>query len=228
MLTIEDIRVAQGGFEICADWAPQGPGIIALIGPSGAGKSTLLSAVGGFLTPETGRIVWDGQDITAHTPGQRPTATLFQDNNLFPHLTVSQNIALALHGQRLAKQETARRVEKVLHSVGLDGMEGRKPAQLSGGQQGRAALARVLLQDRPIVLLDEPFSALGPALKAEMLDLVKEKLGRRLVLMVTHDPSDAKRIADRVSVVADHTATSPQPTLSVFENPPDALRSYLG
>ncbi|RYG91263.1 ATP-binding cassette domain-containing protein [Loktanella sp. IMCC34160] len=228
MLRLEGLRVEQGSFAIGAHWPEQAPGIIALIGPSGAGKSTLISAIGGFLPATAGRILWNGQDITGLAPGQRPTATLFQDNNLFPHLTIAQNIALALRRRGMSTADQKARIAEGLAQVDLAGLGDRKPAQLSGGQQSRAALARVLLQDRPVVLLDEPFAALGPALKAEMLDLVKRVLSDRLVLMITHDPQDAARIADRVSVVADGEATSPEPTQGILQNPPDSLRAYLG
>ena len=109
-------------------------------------------------------------------------------------------------------------------------MGGRKPGQLSGGQIGRAALARALLRARPILLLDEPFAALGPALKAEMLDLVAETADQSgaTVLMVTHDPADALRFADLAVLVADGVASPPQPTAALFADPPPALRAYLG
>ena len=112
----------------------------------------------------------------------------------------------------------------------LSGMGGRKPSQLSGGQIGRAALARALLRARPILLLDEPFAALGPALKAEMLDLVTETANETgaTVLMVTHDPADARRFAEATVLVANGVAAAPQPTTDLFANPPAALREYLG
>ena len=121
-------------------------------------------------------------------------------------------------------------VTAALSQVGLADLGTRKPATLSGGQQARAALARALLQDRPLVLLDEPFSALGPALKAEMLDLVRDTLAAagRTVLMVTHDPADALRIADEILFVADGTVTGPHPTRELLDNPPPALSAYLG
>ncbi|KIC20016.1 ATP-binding cassette domain-containing protein, partial [Leisingera sp. ANG-S3] len=123
-----------------------------------------------------------------------------------------------------------RQVEAALARVGLGGMGARKPAALSGGQQSRVALARVLVQGRDILLLDEPFAALGPALKAEMLDLVAE-LAREsgaTVLMVSHDPNDARRIADQVVLVAEGRAHEPQATAELLNNPPPALKAYLG
>ncbi|WP_296424691.1 ATP-binding cassette domain-containing protein [Yoonia sp.] len=230
MLTCDGLRLAQDDFALRADLRLPKGRVTALIGPSGAGKSTLLSALAGFLAPVAGHIAWDGVDLTDLSPGARPISILFQDNNLFPHLTVAQNVGLALRPTlRLSNTEKAQ-VAAVLDAVGLTGLGGRKPGALSGGQQSRAALARVLLGDRPVVLLDEPFAALGPGLKAEMLDLVRLKLAgpERLVVMVTHDPDDAKRIADDVVVVADGHAAAPVATAALFDHPPQALADYLG
>lgn len=203
---------------------------VALIGPSGAGKSTLLGAIAGFEVPAAGRILWQGRDLAPLTPGARPVSLLFQDSNLFPHLTAAQNVGLGLRPSlRLSPQERAQ-VDGALARTGLAAFGDRKPAQLSGGQQSRVALARALLRARPLLLLDEPFAALGPALRAEMLDLVAEitaETGATL-LMVSHEPGDARRIADLTIVVADGRAAAPMPTGALFADPPAALRSYLG
>ena len=130
---------------------------------------------------------------------------------------------------RLTAAETGR-IDAALDRVGLPGMGARKPGALSGGQQSRAALARALLRARPILLLDEPFSALGPALKSDMLGLVTEIAGETgaLVLMVTHDPADARRFADRTVLVSGGIAAAPVLTEELFRRPPPALRDYLG
>jgi thiamine transport system ATP-binding protein len=169
-------------------------------------------------------------DLTAVPPGARPISAIFQDNNLFPHLTIAQNVGLGLRPTWHLTADERACVERALSSVGLAGLGGRKPAALSGGQQSRAALARVLLADRPVVLLDEPFAALGPGLKDEMLDLVQSTLGvaGRTVLMVTHDPADARRIADQASLVAAGTVSAPVATQAFFEAPTPALVAYLG
>lgn len=230
MLQIEGLQVKQGAFALSADLTLPTAGVTALIGPSGAGKSTFLAAIAGFLAPQAGRILWQGADLTGLAPGARPVSVLFQDNNLFPHLTAADNIGLGLCPRlRLSAAQKAD-VQAALAAVGLAGLGGRRPAALSGGQQSRVALARVMVADRPLVLLDEPFAALGPALKAEMLDLLGEKLnaGGRTILMVTHDPRDAERIADQVVVVADGRAAPPQDTATLFAAPPPALARYLG
>lgn len=228
MLTLEDMRFVQGDFALSADWAVTVSGITAVIGPSGAGKSTLLAVIGGYLAPTQGRIVWGGADITGVPPGARPVAALFQDNNLFPHLTIDQNLGLALSPRLRLDAGDRVRIAGALDRVGLAGMGARKPGALSGGQQSRAVLARVLLQDKPLVLLDEPFAALGPGLRADMLDLVRDTLVGREVLMVTHAPEDAVSHADQVVLVADGCANPPEPARAFFANPPPAFRAYLG
>lgn len=225
-LRIEGLRITQDDFTLAADWALAAGARVAVIGPSGAGKSTLLNAIAGFLPLTSGRILWDGARIDSLAPGQRPISILFQDQNLFPHLTVAQNLGLGL--DPALRRVDWQAVERVLDRVGLAGLGARKPAQLSGGQQSRAALARALLRARPILLLDEPFAALGPALKSEMLDLVAELAGAALVLMVTHDPGDARHFAHQTVLVAEGRAEAPQETAALFAAPPPALAAYLG
>lgn len=230
MLRCEDLTIRLDGFRLGADWALDPGERIAVIGPSGAGKSTLLMAIAGFVAPEKGRISWHGQDLGPLSPGERPISILFQDQNLFPHLTLLQNLALGLSPDAKALVRDRSTLETALDRVGLGGLGDRRPGNLSGGQQGRAALARALLRARPILLLDEPFSALGPALKTEMVELVDEIATETgaLVLMVTHDPQDARQFADRVILVAEGQAHAPLATEALFSNPPPALRDYLG
>jgi len=189
-----------------------------------------LMALAGFLKPFSGVLEWDGADITKRGPSKRPFSVLFQDNNLFPHMSVAENVGLGLRPSLRLSSGQKRQVSDALASVGLADMGQRKPAELSGGQQSRAALARVLVQRKPMILLDEPFAALGPALKVEMLDLVQrlcEETGAGL-MMVSHDPEDAKRICDSAILVAEGVAHAPVPTFDLLGNPPEALRAYLG
>jgi len=227
MLRLEEVHFAAGDYALSADLEVARDRRVAIVGPSGAGKSTLLDLIAGFRAPNAGRVLWDGRDITALTPDRRPVAMLFQDNNLFPHLTLERNLALALHPSGRIRDG---RIDRALDQVGLAGMAQRKPGTLSGGQQSRAALARVLLQDRPLLLLDEPFAALGPALKREMLDLVATLVSERgmTALLVTHDPGDARRFAPQTIVVANGEALPPQETGALLDDPPDALADYLG
>jgi thiamine transport system ATP-binding protein len=230
MLRLEHVTLAQGDFRLRADWAVEAGARVAVIGPSGAGKSTLLMAIAGFLAPEAGRISWQGQDLAGVPAGERPVTVLFQDQNLFPHLSVAQNLGLGLSPRLRLSAEQGAQIEAALARVGLAGLGGRRPGELSGGQQSRAALARALLRARPVLLLDEPFAALGPALKAEMLELLDEvaMATGALVLMVTHEPADARRFAGQVVLVADGVAEAPRETAALFADPPPALRAYLG
>lgn len=219
----------QGDFPVSADLQIEAGKVTAVIGPSGAGKSTFLGGIAGFYPQKGGRLLWKDVDITHLRPDQRPVSILFQDNNLFPHLTVLQNVALALSPRLKVSAANAERVEQMLSRVGLEGLSKRKPAALSGGQQSRVALARALLQDREIMLMDEPFSALGPALKAEMLDLSVElaQTAGRTVVMVTHDPADAARVADAIIGVSD-VAWPPIETAKFLNDPPKPFKDYLG
>ncbi len=229
MLRFEGLEVTVGAHRVTADFACKAPGLCAVIGPSGAGKSTLLLATAGFLAPEAGRILIDGADVTGHAPGDRPLSVLFQEGNLFPHLDAFRNVALGLSTAGRVSAEERSKVADVLRRVGLAGKEHRAPAALSGGEQSRVALARVLVQDRPVVLLDEPFAALGPALRSEMLELVSATLAAagKLVLLVTHDPDDALRFADQTVFIDGGRAAGPTATRALFANPPPALAAYL-
>lgn len=176
---------------------------IAVLGPSGAGKSTLLSLIAGFLPSEKGSLLLNGQDHTKTVPAKRPISMLFQDNNLFPHLTVRQNIGLGLNpGLKLSEDQKAlleNRAEQVALSEYLE----RLPSQLSGGQRQRVAIARCLVREQPILLLDEPFSALDPALRIEMLALLEQLCHEKALtlLMVSHSLEDAAKIASRAIVI---------------------------
>lgn len=230
MLRLEDVTIRQADFTLHAALSVPAGAHVAVIGPSGAGKSTFLGAVAGFVPVPSGRIEWDGVDLSARSPSRRPISILFQDNNLFPHLTAFQNIALGLKPSLRVNAAEQHQIEAALARVGLSGFGGRKPAELSGGQQSRVALARVLLRARPLVLLDEPFSALGPAMRSEMLHLVRDICAQTnaTLLMVTHDVNDARAIADSTILVAQGQATGPFPTAELLDNPPPVLREYLG
>ncbi|MFD1092371.1 thiamine ABC transporter ATP-binding protein ThiQ [Providencia vermicola] len=177
---------------------------VAIMGPSGAGKSTLLSLISGFQFPKTGTIELNGRDHTFTPPAQRPVSMLFQENNLFAHLTIRQNIGLGLQPSLRLSTKQMQIVEQIAAHVSLTEYLDRLPAQLSGGQRQRAALARCLVRNQPILLLDEPFSALDPALRHEMLTLLKTVCAEKSItlLMVSHNVDDALQIAPRTLVVA--------------------------
>lgn len=230
MLQLDRLVLKEPGFRLEADLTLPKGARCAVLGPSGAGKSTLLNAIAGFVAPASGRILWDRAEIGDLPPGQRPVTILFQDQNLFPHLTVERNLALGLSPDGRLDDAARDRIVEALERTGLAGLGARRPGQLSGGQQGRAALARALLRARPLLVLDEPFAALGPALKAEMLALVRavaDETGAT-VLMVTHDPQDALRLDGLTMLVAEGRAHAPVTTEALFADPPPALSAYLG
>tara|TARA_B110000908_G_scaffold168488_1_gene223504 strand:- start:494 stop:1186 length:693 start_codon:yes stop_codon:yes gene_type:complete len=230
MLSLNKIEIALGSFRLRADFQIEARQKVAVVGPSGAGKSTLVGAVCGFIDVLGGQLILAGQDITDSMPDKRDMAMLFQDNNLFPHLTIAQNVGLGIRPVMRLTLDEKSKVNDALVRVGLGDLGSRKPSELSGGQQSRAALARALVQSKLWMILDEPFAALGPALRAEMLDLVAEVADETQagVMMVTHAPEDARRIADSVIFVVDGVAHGPQATTELLDNPPPALKAYLG
>lgn len=192
---------------------------VAILGPSGAGKSTLLSLTAGFLAATSGQILLNGQDHSQTPPAKRPVSMLFQENNLFSHLAVRQNMGLGLHpGLKLSAAQQQELLE-IARQVGLEDCLDRLPSQLSGGQRQRVALARCLLRSQPILLLDEPFSALDPALRSEMLNLLDKVCSERnlTLLMVSHNLDDAVRVAQRTLLVVDGRIYYDGPTQALVE-----------
>mgnify|MGYP003619003278 CR=1 FL=1 len=179
--------------------------MIAILGPSGAGKSTLLNLIAGFLPPARGEMTITGQDHTHTPPSQRPVSMLFQENNLFTHLTVRQNIGQRMDPGLKLTAGQRQKCDAIAQQMGLTELSDRLPGELSGGQRQRVALARCLVREQPILLLDEPFSALDPALRQEMLQLVKDVCQQKqlTMLMVSHSVEDAASIAPRAVVIAD-------------------------
>ena len=173
---------------------------IAIVGPSGAGKSTLLNLIAGFVLPTQGKIWLNSENYTRSAPYERPVSMLFQENNLFPHLSVQQNLALGLKTSLKLTALEQDQIERVADAVGLTSFLSRLPNSLSGGQKQRVALARCLLRDKPILLLDEPFSALDPELRLEMLNLIDELCHNKklTLLLVTHQPSELTGKVDRM------------------------------
>ena len=214
---------------ISANLSLESDKIYAVIGPSGAGKSTFLNLISGFSEISSGSILWNEQEISYLPPSKRNISILFQDNNLFPHLSVWRNLALAVSHWPKISNDDEDKLHSVISEVGIHGLESRKPSQLSGGQQSRVALARVLLQKNKILLLDEPFAALGPSLKDQMLELIKKIARKRglLVLMVTHDPADANKIASQTIIVKNNKVHAPLNTNKALDPINGPLADYL-
>ncbi len=174
-----------------------------LLGPSGSGKTTLLSILGGFLLPSDGRIVIRGEDCTAVPPAKRPTATVFQDYALFPHMSVGGNVGFGLRMRGMGRIERDERAKAALEQVGLPGAFARKPHELSGGQRQRVALARALVVEPAVLLLDEPLGALDLKLRRQMQDELKaiQKRAGTAFIHVTHDQEEAMALADHCVVM---------------------------
>jgi putative spermidine/putrescine transport system ATP-binding protein len=177
--------------------------MLALLGPSGCGKTTCLRMIAGLVQPSSGEIFIDGKDITATPVHRRNIGMLFQNYALFPHMTVAENVAFGLEARRLPRAETRDRVAGALQLVQLGGYAERMPAQLSGGQQQRVALARCLVVEPSLLLLDEPLGALDKSLRESMqveLRALQQRLGITTI-MVTHDQDEALTLADRVAIM---------------------------
>jgi ABC-type Fe3+/spermidine/putrescine transport system ATPase subunit len=178
---------------------------LTLLGPSGCGKTTLLRVIAGFLRPTTGRVMLDGQDITRTPPYRRPLNMVFQRSTLFPHLTVSENVAFGLRLQRMRRAEIDHEVSEALALVRLEGYGRRRNDELSGGQMQRVALARALVKRPRVLLLDEPLSALDLKVRLEMeveLRRVHRETGATFIY-VTHDQREALALSDRIVVFSE-------------------------
>jgi spermidine/putrescine transport system ATP-binding protein len=176
---------------------------VVLLGPSGSGKTTLLNMIGGFASPSAGQVLIDGEDVTDLPPAKRPTATVFQDYALFPHMSLLANVAFGLRMRKVPKAERLAKAAEMLRLVGLEGFGNRGIHQLSGGQRQRVALARAMAVEPKVLLLDEPLGALDLALRRQMqeeLVRLQRRLGATFV-HVTHDQEEAMSIADRIVVV---------------------------
>lgn len=205
MLVIDKCRLTWPDFEAEYSLTVAAGALCAIIGPSGGGKTTLLHMIAGFERPEGGVLSFRGCDLLGLEPAERPVAIVFQDHNLFPHLTAEQNVALGIRPSlRLATGED-RLVSETLEAVGLKGFENRKPGEMSGGQRQRVALARALVSKRPLILLDEPFSSLDPSLRRAMIQLVDELRRERpvTIVMSIHTPEDVAGLAEQMAFIAD-------------------------
>lgn len=205
--------------------------ITAIMGPSGSGKSTLLNVVAGFETPQSGRVLIGGVDVSAEPPSARPVSMVFQENNLFAHLSVEQNVGLGRSPSLLLTEADRAAIAEALERTGLAAKEKRLPRELSGGERQRVALARVLVRDRPVLLLDEPFASLGPALRDDMLDLVAAVHAERgmTVLFVTHQPEDARRIGEHVVFLDNGVVAATGKADEFFTGAgPEVFRRYIG
>jgi thiamine transport system ATP-binding protein len=230
-IRLDNLRLALDNRHFHFDGSLESGRITAIVGPSGSGKSTLLNLVAGFEQPESGQVEIAGRQVTDLAPADRPVSLVFQDNNLFSHLDLFTNIGLGIHPALRLTPADRKAISDALMRVGLAGYERRLPGSLSGGERQRAAFARALVRRRPVLLLDEPFAALDPGLRAAMVELLADLHAESgaTILLVTHDPRDVERLADNVLFIEDgHVlVNAPTPDFLARTDIP-AVRDFLG
>ncbi len=204
---------------------------LTLLGPSGSGKTTILMAIAGFVTPTSGQVLLDGQDITGLAPEKRNFGMVFQGYALFPHMTVEQNVWFPLRVRGIGRQQAESRIREALESVQLGHLRNRLPSELSGGQQQRVALARAISFQPDLLLLDEPLSALDKKLRADLQWELKElhqKLGTTFVY-VTHDQEEALSMSDQVIILRDGAIEQSGDPIELYERPATSfVADFLG
>jgi putative spermidine/putrescine transport system ATP-binding protein len=204
---------------------------VTMLGPSGCGKSTILRTLGGFLDIDKGDILIDGESVKDLPPEKRPTAMVFQSYNLWPHMTVYENLAFGLEIKKVPKNVIRSEIERGLKLVNMSGYEKKYPGQLSGGQQQRIAIARALLLKPSVLLLDEPFSALDAKIRAQMreeLKRIQEELNITVVF-VTHDQEEALSLSDKIVVMEKGVAVQTGTPREIYFSPVSRyVASFVG
>lgn len=203
----------------------------SLLGPSGCGKSTMLRMIAGFVAPSSGQVLIGGDDVTALPPERRDVGIVFQNYAIFPHLSVAENVAFGLKLRKRPRDEIREKVAAVLKQVGLHGYDERYQRQLSGGEQQRVALARVLVTEPRILLLDEPLSALDKNMREEMKFWIKDMHARLSIttLYVTHDQDEALTMSDRIAVLNRGKVEQVGTPVEIYERPQTAfVTSFVG
>lgn len=208
LLKIDNLNIEKGEF-------------FGLIGASGCGKTTLLKIIAGLLEVDEGKIFIDNTDVTKVSAEKRNIAMVFQQPLLFPHMTIEQNVAFGLKMQKVNKKERSEKVKRALEAVGLKGFENRQPSELSGGQQQRAAIARAIVCQPQVLLMDEPFSALDPKLREEMRELISKihKKYNITIVFVTHDKEEAFILFNRMAIIKEGEILQVGSPQELYENP---------
>ncbi|MYA85886.1 MAG: ABC transporter ATP-binding protein [Acidimicrobiaceae bacterium] len=232
-LRIRDLSVSLGGTQILTDLslAVEDGEMLVLLGPSGCGKTTLLRLINGLLTPDSGSISLHGRDITRVPANHRDMGFVFQDYALFPHRNVYQNVAFGLRMRKLPKERIATRVNEILETVQLSGLEHRKVHELSGGQQQRVALARAIVLQPSLLLMDEPLSNLDAKLRASLrVDIAQIQRELDITsILVTHDQVEAMTIADRIVLMNHGRIEQVAAPLRMYETPASAfVAGFIG
>lgn len=231
MLRVEACRVVYPDFSGLYSLHVAEGSFSAVVGPSGGGKTTLLHLIAGFEAASSGRLTWNDEDLLPLGPAERPVAMVFQDHNLFPHLTAFENVALGLRPSLRLDRAERDRVREALGAVDLSALADRRPGDMSGGQRQRVALARALVTQKPLLLLDEPFGALDPGLRRAMIALVDRLRRERgfTVVITIHTPEDVLGLADQAAFVADGEVIAEGPPDSVLNRRRDPrIAAFLG
>ena len=195
--------------------------LLTLLGPSGCGKTTILRAIGGFNKIDSGKILLDGAEVQGLPPEKRPTGMVFQSYNLWPHMTIYENMAFGLKLRKTPKKEMDAQIAEMLALVKMSGSEKKYPTQLSGGQQQRVAIARALVLRPAVLLLDEPFSALDAKIRGQMREELKriQREAGLTVIFVTHDQEEAMAISDRIAVMNQGAIEQLDSPTEIYDNP---------
>jgi len=202
-----------------------------ILGPTAAGKTLILETIAGFYVPRKGKILLNGKDITYILPEKRKIGFVYQDYSLFPHMTVKENVAFGLKMQKLPRREIETKVQTIMDSMGISHIQHRFPSTLSGGEQQRVALARSLVIDPEILLLDEPFSALDPRTREPLIDELKRihEVQHTTMIHVTHDQDEALALADRIGVIIDGELVQVDTPHAVFNEPvSEEVATFVG
>ena len=202
-----------------------------ILGPTAAGKTLILETIAGFYVPHEGRILLNGKDITHILPEKRKIGFVYQDYSLFPHMTVKENVAFGLKMQKLPRREIETKVQTIMDSMGISYIQNRIPSTLSGGEQQRVALARSLVIDPEILLLDEPLSALDPRTRESLIDELKRihEVLHATTIHVTHDQDEALALADRIGVIMDGELVQVDTPHAVFNEPvSEEVATFVG
>ncbi|WP_187429875.1 sn-glycerol-3-phosphate import ATP-binding protein UgpC [Roseobacter fucihabitans] len=232
-LEVCNLRKSWGATDVLmgVDFDIQAGGFLTLLGPSGCGKSTALKLISGLEDVSDGQILIAGQDVTAKPAAERNLGMVFQNYALFPHMSVAENIIYGLKVRKIPKATQIASLKRVAELMALSKLLDRKPAQLSGGQQQRVALARVLVSERPLVLMDEPLSNLDAKLRVEIRSEIRS-LNKRLgitVVYVTHDQSEALSMSDKVVLMSDGNAVQIGTPKDLYDRPANTFAaSFIG
>lgn len=240
MLEIKDLKFTYhdtsankkfGDMNMCFNLQVNAGEILSVIGSSGSGKTTLLNLIAGFNQPISGEILINNQDMSKLSIAKRSVTTVFQAHNLFPHLDVFTNIAIGIKPSLKLSLEEKEQIHQALENVGLNDLAKRLPRQLSGGQQQRVALARVLVRKQDVLLLDEPLAALGPAMREEIIELIKALVAKEKMaaLFVSHQPSDALLASTRCAFIHQGKVLELADCETLLNNPNHSeIKEYLG